>query len=160
MTDRQPGAPGQYKLILEGKEYTVTLTRDDQPIVEGTPYNKAAVLPDDLASKICPEVTDPTPKDAFNGLRKKKFPATLFAAAWTESAGQYNQSILISDVKGDENESVRCWPVYSGVKETDEMILQECGAVTYAKTGIGTVIFTCMDDRPAVDIPIKVEVSR
>lgn len=77
MTDRVPGAPGQYTMsvaaseaqkILTGEDVTVTLTRDDQPLVEGTPYNKQSVLPDDLAEKICPEVTDPTPADAFRGL--------------------------------------------------------------------------------------------
>lgn len=169
MTDRQPGAPGQYILtidasvaqnILIGLPVPVTLVRDDQPVVEGTPYNKASVLPDSLAARICPTVTDPTPADALYGLSKKKYPATLFAANWVEASGQYTQSILLSEVKGDENESIRCWPVYSGSKATDELIEQECSAVSYAKTGIGTVIFTCLNGIPATDIPIMVEVSR
>ena len=77
MTDRKPTAPGQYKMtvtvneaqkLLAGEQVTVTLLRDDQPVAEGTPYNKASVLPDDLAAVICPDVVDPTPADALRAL--------------------------------------------------------------------------------------------
>ena len=169
MTDRVPGAPGQYTMtvaaneaqkILTGEAVTVTLVRDDQPLVEGTPYNKQAVLPDDLAMRICPDVTDPTPADAMNGLSKKKFPITLLAAGWVESSGVYTQKILNSSILGDDNESVKSWPVYSGNKATDEAIKDACTAVTYAKTSAGAVTFVCLDESPTVDIPVIVEVSR
>lgn len=80
MTDRVPGAPGQHKAIItetelqkmqNGEQFVITMTRDDQPIIEGTPYSKAAVLPDELAEKICPNVEDPTPADALRGLYSK-----------------------------------------------------------------------------------------
>ncbi len=77
MTDRRPGAPGRYQAMftdgeLAGKEFTVTLRRDDAPIAEGTPYNKANVLPDALASQLCPGMEDPAPKDAFAALQTGK----------------------------------------------------------------------------------------
>ncbi len=84
MTDRVPGAPGQYKAVVTadelekmqaGEQFTITMTRDDQPIAEGTPYSKAAVLPDSLASAICPGVPDPTPADAFSALYTDKAPS-------------------------------------------------------------------------------------
>ena len=77
MQDRMPGAPGQYKAILTadelkkmqaGEQFTITMIRDDRPIVKGTPYSKAAVLPDELAKKLCPDIQDPTPADAFAAL--------------------------------------------------------------------------------------------
>lgn len=80
MTDRVPGAPGQYTMtvsaeeaqkLLTGEAVTITLKRDDRPLVEGTPYNKASVLPDDLAAQICPNVSDPTPADALRALMPK-----------------------------------------------------------------------------------------
>jgi hypothetical protein len=76
MQDRQPGKPGQYKAMLTaaefqkmqaGQQFTITMLRDDQPIVEGTPYSKAAVLPDDLAKIVCPNIANPTPADALRG---------------------------------------------------------------------------------------------
>ncbi len=79
MTDRIPGAPGRYSASLpdgelqklqRGEPFAITLTRDDAPIVEGTPYSKAAVLPDELAQKLCPGLEDPAPKDALAALHK------------------------------------------------------------------------------------------
>ena len=86
MNDRQPGAPGQHKAIITaaelqkmqaGKQFTITLTRDDQPIVEGTPYSKAAVLPDALANIICPDEIDPTPADALRALMPRNGKAAM-----------------------------------------------------------------------------------
>ncbi len=77
MKDRVPGAPGQYTASVaagefakleNGKPFSITLMRDDQPLVEGTPYSKAAVLPDEVAAALCPGVEDPTPADAFKAL--------------------------------------------------------------------------------------------
>lgn len=84
MTDRVPGAPGQYSAVIRpeeleklqnGENFTITLTRDDQPVTPGTPYSKAAVLPDELAEKLCPGVEDPAPKDALEALYNSKAPA-------------------------------------------------------------------------------------
>lgn len=169
MTDRQPGAPGQYKAVIDaaelqkmqaGEQFVITMTRDDQPIIEGTPYNKASVLPDELASKLCPSVTDPTPADALDGLRKKRTPVTLYANNWTEVSGQYKQTVVVTDVKGDEYESVDCWPEYTGDKVTDEAIQSAASAVTWAETGVGNISFICLSDMPESNIPIIVEVSR
>ena len=80
MTDRVPGAPGQYKAVITeaelqkmqaGEQFAITLTRDDQPVVEGTPYSKAAVLPEALGKALCPNIDDPTPADAFASLLPK-----------------------------------------------------------------------------------------
>lgn len=84
MKDRIAGAPGRYSAVVTGGEYqkllsgqpfAITMTRDDEPVVEGTPYNKAAVLPDNLATLLCPGVEDPTPADALGALQVNKAPA-------------------------------------------------------------------------------------
>lgn len=81
MTDRIPGAPGRCKAVVTGEElqklrageeFAITLRRDDKPIREGTPYSKAAVLPDALAATLCPGVDDPAPKDALAALYTQK----------------------------------------------------------------------------------------
>ena len=77
MNDRLPGKPGRYSGVIDpadvqklqkAEPFAITLTRDDEPIREGTPYSKATVLPDDVAKMLCPEKEDPTPADAFRHL--------------------------------------------------------------------------------------------
>lgn len=77
MKDRVSGKPGQYKAVITadeleklqaGEQFVITLTRDDQATVIGTPYSKASVLPDSLAAVICPDITDPTLADALGSL--------------------------------------------------------------------------------------------
>ena len=65
--------------------------------------------------------------------------------------------VKISD---DNVVSVKSWPVYTGVKSTDEAIRDACAAVTYGKTTAGAVTFYCLDEAPEADIPVIVEVSR
>ena len=81
MTDRIPNAPGRCKAVVtseelqkmqSGEEFAITLRRDDNPIVEGTPYNKASVLPDELAARLCPGLSDPMLKDALYTLQEQK----------------------------------------------------------------------------------------
>lgn len=112
MTDRIPGAPGQYKATVTaaelekmqaGEAFTITMTRDDQPIVAGTPYNKASVLPDDLAALICPGVSDPSPADALAALRSaitKLFVANIT----TGSADDLKIPFTLLDIRTNNDE--------------------------------------------------------
>lgn len=77
MHDRVPGKPGQYRAVITtaevtkmqaGQPFTITMARDDEPVAEGTPYSKAAVLPDSLAQLLCPDIDDPTLADALASL--------------------------------------------------------------------------------------------
>ena len=91
MKDRVPGAPGRYKAVITAQEqqklaaavpFTITLTRDDDPIIEGTPYNKASVLPDSLAHLLCPGALDPTPADAIRALAEKDLEDAAHPGCW------------------------------------------------------------------------------
>ena len=95
MKDRKAKAPGRYSAIVPveeleklqtGNAFEITLARDDDPEVVGTPYNKASVLPDDVAAAICPGVADPTPAEAFAALQANKAPAGYGLG---ESIGRY-----------------------------------------------------------------------
>lgn len=166
MTDRRPGAPGQYTMtvdaseaqkILTGEPVTVTLVRDDQPIVEGTPYNKASVLPDDLAAKLCPAVVDPTPADAFNGLIARRPELTLLASGWV-GTGPYTQSFRVDGIL--ETDTPRYGVVYSADNDTRIAERDAFAAIDDLETGAGTVVFTCFDTKPDIDLLIHLEVSR
>lgn len=82
MKDRVSGAPGQYSAVVtgadfqkmqKGEPFSIKLLRDDKPEVQGTPYSKASVLPDNVANKLCPGIEDPSPADAFGAVADQVF---------------------------------------------------------------------------------------
>lgn len=156
MTDRQPRAPGQYTAIVSAAEYqklqagenfVITLTRNDDPEVEGTPYNKASVLPDDLAAVICPDVTDPTPADALRGLSGTKLALTLPVGSWS------NNQLIISvsgvtttnDVYVSPEPSAENYEEYTG-----------CGVRCLSQSA-GKLTFIC-DSVPEKDVVANVSI--
>lgn len=112
MKDRVAGAPGQYKATVTGAElnklqngepFAITLQRDDKPEVEGTPYSKAAVLPDHVARKVCPIKGDPTPADAFDALasevgnKAEVFGFKLPVPTYNAKTGRYDYQFTLGD---------------------------------------------------------------
>lgn len=167
MHDRQPGAPGQYKAVIAaeellkmqaGDQFVITMTRDDQPIKEGTPYSKASVLPDDLAEQICPGVTDPTPADAFRGVAAQRCTATLNASAWTGETAPYTQTVAVTWMLSMDHPHVSL--VYSGDNDTRIAQREAWGMVDDIDSGDGTITFTCFEGKPEADITIQIEVNR
>lgn len=166
MKDRQPGAPGQYKAVItpselqklqSGEQFVITMVRDDQPVVEGTPYNKASVLPDDLAGRICPAVTDPTPADALRNLLARRTDATLTVSGWEGSDAPFTQSILIDVL---ETETPHVSPVLPDRDDEADAIEVAFGCISKAKTRNGSILFICRYEKPDTDIPIQIEVLR
>lgn len=167
MTDRQPGAPGQYKAVIDtaellkmqkGEQFTITMTRDDQPLVEGTPYNKASVLPDDLAEIICPDTTDPTPADAFRGVAAHKFLLSIPMSLWVGTDAPYVQTLAVAGILAMDN------PHYGVVYSDDQDVrLAEKEAfalVDDLETKDGFVTISCFEQKPEIDLLIQMEVNR
>ena len=166
MTDRKPTAPGQYQMIvsadeaqklLTGEAVTVTLVRDDQPEVAGTPYNKASVLPDELAAQVCPSVTDPTPADAFRNLLARRTNATLTVFGWAGENAPYTQTVMM-DILATETPHVAA--VLPNDADTADGIREAFGCISKAESRAGSILFTCLTDKPEADIPLQIEVVR
>lgn len=69
MKDRTSTYPGRVKLVpVEGMENTYTMSWADEPLQEGTPLNKAALLSDTVAAALRLTQEDPTVSDAFLGI--------------------------------------------------------------------------------------------
>lgn len=71
MKDRVPAYPGRVKLTYpDGTQVTVTLERADEPVVVGSAYSKANVLPDEVCDALGIDREDSEPKDAFEALKQ------------------------------------------------------------------------------------------
>lgn len=103
---------------------------------------------DDAASKYYVDTT-------INSLGTVSVSATLTVAGWTGSA-PYAQSVTITGLT--DAKKAMAYPVYGSDTSANIALKEACGMVSYASRSGGTMTFTCLEDKPTVNIPITVEV--
>ena len=82
--------------------------------------------------------------------------ATLTADGWVGSSAPYTQSVTVTGLT-DEKRAM-AYPAYGSDTATNIALKEACGMVSYASRDGGVMTFTCLEDKPTVDIPITVEV--
>lgn len=92
---------------------------------------------------------------ALNGVKTVPVSATLTVAGWTGSA-PYVQSVTITGLT--DAKKAMAYPVYGSDTPTNVALKEACGMVSFASRSSSTLTFTCLEDKPTVDIPITVEV--
>lgn len=93
---------------------------------------------------------------AFNNARTILETTTLTVAGWTGSTAPYTQQITISALTGETLEMV--YPRYGSDMNANLALKEACGMVSFASRDDTRITFTCLEDKPTVDIPIAVEV--
>ena len=85
------------------------------------------------------------------------FSATLSAGGWTGS-GPYTQTVAVSGVLQSDRPHVGLVPS----DDTDTALAQEesWGYVSRGVTADGSITFTCYEDKPEVNLPLQIEVTR
>ena len=81
--------------------------------------------------------------------------ATLTAAGWSASA-PYTQSVTVSGLT--DTKRAMAYPVYGSNTATNLALKEACGMVSFASRSGNVLTFTCLEDKPTVNIPITVEV--
>ena len=81
--------------------------------------------------------------------------ATLTVAGWSASA-PYTQSVTVSGLT--DAKRAMAYPVYGSNTATNLALKEACGMVSFASRSGSVLTFTCLEDKPTVNIPITVEV--
>ena len=81
--------------------------------------------------------------------------ATLTAAGWSASA-PYTQSVTVSGLT--DTKRAMAYPVYGSNTAINLALKEACGMVSFASRSGSVLTFTCLEDKPTVNIPITVEV--
>ena len=92
---------------------------------------------------------------ALNGVKTVSVSATLTVAGWTGSA-PYVQSVTITGLT--DAKKAMAYPVYGSDTPANIALKEACGMVGFASRSGSTLTFTCLEDKPTVNIPITVEV--
>ena len=81
--------------------------------------------------------------------------ATLTVAGWTGSA-PYAQSVTVTGLT--DAKKAMAYPVYGSDTTANIALKEACGMVSFASRSGNVLTFTCLEDKPMVNIPITVEV--
>lgn len=92
---------------------------------------------------------------AIAGVKTVSVSATLTVAGWTGSA-PYVQSVTITGLT--DAKKAMAYPVYGSDTPANIALKEACGMVSFASRDDGVLTFTCLEDKPTVNIPITVEV--
>lgn len=92
---------------------------------------------------------------SLNGVKTVSVSATLTVAGWTGSA-PYVQPVTITGLT--DAKKAMAYPVYGSDTATNLALKEACGMVSFASRSDNVLTFTCLEDKPTVDIPITVEV--
>lgn len=80
---------------------------------------------------------------------------TLTASVWSGS-GPYTQIVTVDGLTDERRAMV--YPEYGNDPEANIAMKEACACVSYAKRDGRNITFTCLEDKPAVDIMVTVEV--
>ena len=92
---------------------------------------------------------------ALNGVKTVSVSATLTVAGWAGSA-PYVQSVDITGMT--DAKKAMAYPAYGSDTPANVALKEACGMVSFASRSGNVLTFTCLEDKPTVDIPITVEV--
>ena len=105
------------------------------------------------------------PEDAGDGATKgyvdgKHFLATvsLPAAGWAGDAAPYTQTVAVSGIL--ETDRPHYGVVYSGTAEEKTAQKEGFALVDDLDTGLNSVMFTCLEEKPEADLTVQLEVNR
>lgn len=152
MTDRVVQYPNRYKLTLvSGSIYDI----EPEPgtvIKQGTPLNKASLLKDQTATALGLEPSDdPTVDDALANVGKT-WTATLLAANWTGS-GPYEQTVSVAGMSDAYNPNADI--IYSSNVATAIEEKAAFAMIDEINTNNGSIAVVCYEDKPEVDLNIR-----
>lgn len=116
-------------------------------------YNQIKLLgaPTDAADATTKSYVD----TALNNAKTVAKTATLTAAGWSASA-PYTQSVTVSGLT--DTKRAMAYPVYGSNTAINLALKEACGMVSFASRSGSVLTFTCLEDKPTVNIPITVEV--
>lgn len=81
---------------------------------------------------------------------------TLPAAGWVGDSAPYTQTVTVAALTDERRAMV--YPEYGNDTEANLAMRDACACVSYAKRDGQNLTFTCLDDKPEVDVRVIVEV--
>lgn len=86
------------------------------------------------------------------------YTSTLWSSDWSGSSAPYSQTITVDGISATDTPYIT--PVFSASNYIAVRQQQAWNSVGVAESSDGAITFTCLEKKPVVDIPLKIEVIR
>lgn len=117
---------------------------------------KGCNVPVDSSDAATKEYVDSGVSGVKTAVKTAVVSITLTAAGWAGSNAPYVQPVTVTGLT--DAKRAAAYPVYGTVADDNLELKEACGMVSFASRDGSTVTFTCLEDKPEVDIPVCVEV--
>lgn len=163
MKDRIPNPQYAGRVLItpqDGSEFYAVLTAADDPLVEGTPLNKATLLTDEVAAALELESDDPTPNDAFSVMARTKTFSAWCLVDWTADTtnGGYYQTVTVNGIKSTDNPVADV--LLGDVVADNELYKEAWGLIDRITTEDNAVTFWANTDAPTSPFIAQLKVVR
>lgn len=144
---------------VDGREITVCGVKADETGNVALTAKDVSAVPT-AGGTMTGNLSLPAPSEAAHAVNKEyvdttEAAATLTVAGW-EGSGPYTQTITVQGLT--DGKRVRSFP-YFGSNADDNLAMREaCGCISYAERSGNSVVFTCLEDKPEIDISVMFEV--
>lgn len=139
-------------LHKNGGQVTGRFTGFQEPVGESEPATKKYV--DDQNKVVSDSVSELS--ETVAGMRKT-FSASI-GTEWVGEDAPYTQEVSVEGIL--EADMPHIIPVYDQDAETAAAQAESWNAVSFGTAKAGGILFTCLEDKPEVEIPIQIEVIR
>ena len=102
----------------------------------------------------------PAPSEAAHAVNKAYVDTTAVAlslpgSGWAGDSAPYTQTVTVEGLT--DGRRVMVYPAYGDDTDTNLAMRESCACISYAKRSGSNVTITCLEDKPAVDVSIIVE---
>ncbi len=144
---------------VDGREITVCGVKADESGNVTLTANDVAAVPAS-GGVMTGNLYVPAPSAAAHAVNKEYVDttdaaATLTVAGWVGS-GPYTQTIAVQGLT--EGKRVMGYPKYGSNADDNIAMREACGCISYAERSGNSVVFTCLEDKPEVDIEVTFEI--
>ena len=84
-----------------------------------------------------------------------KYPFSAPASGWSDAA-PYTQVVSIPGLAG--RGKIKVYPLFGNDNDANIAMKEACGLISYTKRDGNNITFTCLEDKPSVDIDVILEV--
>lgn len=145
---------------VDGREITVCGVKADESGNVTLTANDVSAVPT-AGGTMTGNLSIPAPTEAAHAVNKEyvdttEVSMTIPASGWVGDSAPFTQTIAVQGLT--DGKRVMAHPKFGSNIDTNIAMREACGCISYAERSGNSVVFTCLEDKPEVDIEVTFEI--